>query len=237
MPARTLDRFSAVRFQGQQLQQTVYTGSRLLIRPLAETDAIIDALRAAADEHELDIDVNEVDERLVAIAREAGIGPDEPQPLILRVELLPRWDSGPVSPPDAWPVLQSYRNRFAADTPERAAVQLEHLLTSHTERPATVRRGASPGIPYWQVAGRAGNPYWQVAGADRQPVLARPPERATRQVPYWQAADTTAPRLAGGDELASYAVTGLRRPDTGRLGRTRTRALSRTSGWRIAAGR
>src|SRR6478735_556237 len=156
---RTLDPSSAVRFQGQQLQPTIYTGSRLLIRPLAETDAIVDALRAAADEHNLDIDVNDIDERLVAIAREAGIGPDEPQPLVLRVELLPRWDSGPVSPPDAWPVLQSYRNRFAADAPERAAVQLEHLLTSHTEGSGA---GGITGNPYWHVPSASGNPYWHV---------------------------------------------------------------------------
>ena len=205
---RTLDPSSAVRFQGQQLQPTIYTGSRLLIRPLAETDAIVDALRAAADEHNLDIDVNDIDERLVAIAREAGIGPDEPQPLILRVELLPRWDSGPVSPPDAWPVLQSYRNRFAADAPEPAAVQLEHLLTSHTEGSGAGGITGNPywhvpsasGNPYWHVPSASGNPYWHVPGAGGNPYWHVPGGSGN---PYWHVPTT------GGDELASYGVPGF----------------------------
>ncbi len=194
---RTLDPTTAVRFQGQQLQQTVYTGTRLLVRPLAESDAIIDALRAAADEHDLDIDVNDVDERLVAIAREAGIGPDEPQPLILRVELLPRWDAGPVSPPDAWPVLQSYRARFSADEPERAAVQLEHLLTSHTDGGG---HGGISGNPYWHVPSASGNPYWHVPSASGNPYWHVPSGTGS---PYWHVPTT------GGDELASYGVPGF----------------------------
>lgn len=160
---RTLDPDTAVRFQGQRLHATVYAGSRLLVRPTAQIEAILQALRAAADAHQLDIDVDAEDERLVRIAREAGIGPDEPQPLLLRVELLPRWDAGPVSPPDAWPVLQSYRNRFELGRPERGAVQLDHLLTSHTD-PTNPARAGITGTPYWQVPGTTGAPYWQVPG-------------------------------------------------------------------------
>lgn len=233
---RTLDPSSAVRFEGQQLQQTVYTGSRLLIRPLADTDAIITALREAADEHDLDIDVNDVDERLLAIAREAGIGPDEPQPLILRVELLPRWNAGPVSPPDAWPVLQSYRNKFAADQPERAAVQLEHLLTSHDAAGGAEGGGitgnpywhvpSATGNPYWHVPSASGNPYWHVPGAGADPYWHVPGGSGN---PYWHVPTT------GTEELASYAVPGFggrtpvtwvgpgpaRHTDDGLLGRRR----------------
>ena len=218
---RTLDPSTAVRFEGQQLQSTVYSGTRLLIRPIDELDAIIDALREAADEHQLDIDVNDLDERLVEIARQAGIGPDEPQPLILRVELLPRWNAGPVSPPDAWPVLQSYRRRFAADDRQRAAVQLDHLLTSHAGAPDTeppaAEHGGITGNPYWQAAGIAGNPYWQAAGATANPYWqaaaanANPYWQAagTSGNPYWQAADTTAtPYWQAASELASYAAPG-----------------------------
>jgi Subtilase family len=189
---RTLDPSTAVRFAGQQLQPTVYAGSRLLVRPTANVDAILSALTAAAEEHHLDIDVNDLDERLVRLAREAGIGPDEPQPLVLRVELLPRFDDGPVAPPDAWPVLQSYRNRFAANRAERAAVQLDHLITSHSDHDAGIH-----GNPYWQVPGTSastgsangngpiGTPYWQVPSS-------------TTGTPYWQVPS----------ELAQYAAPG-----------------------------
>jgi Subtilase family len=197
--ARTLDPATASRFQDQRLESTIYTGSRLLVRPVVALDRIVPHLEAAADEHGLDIRVDDLDEQLVEIARQAGIGPDELQPLIVRAELLPRWDSGPVSPPDAWPVLQSYRARFAVGTPERAAVQLEHLLTSN-DPPDSGERDGIVGNPYWHVPSATGNPYWHVPGTGGNPYWHVPSSSGN---PYWHVPGT------GGQELASYAVPGF----------------------------
>ena len=204
---RTLDPDTAVRFQGQRLHATVYAGSWLLVRPTGQIEAILEALRAAADEHALDIDIDididaeDEDERLVRIAREAGIGPDEPQPLLLRVELLPRWDAGPVSPPDAWPVLQSYRNRFELGRPERGAVQLNHLLTSHIDHTDPAGAGTTG------TTGTTGTPYR--AGAHRSTV---DPDDFRSGFGLWSGTSFAAPILVG--EVAQHMMsTGVLPPD------------------------
>jgi subtilisin family serine protease len=152
---RTLDPGTAVRSGGQQLQSTVYRGSRLLVRPTAHEDALLATLTAIADEQfGLDVRVDPVDERMRELAREVGIGADDPQPLVLRVELLARYDDGPTGPPDAWPVLQAVRHAYPPGSPERAAVQLDHVVTSHVG-------GGVTGTPYWRGPGTGGTPYWR----------------------------------------------------------------------------
>jgi hypothetical protein len=152
--ARTLDPGTAVRFQNQKLESTVYTGGQLLVRPSTAESSILDSLNKAADQLDLDIAVNQVDQRLRAMASAAGIAPEDPQPLLLRVDLVPRWNHGPVSPPDAWPVLQFYRSMFKPGDPMRSAVQLNHLITSHS----------MTADPYWHPFAVA-NPYWHPFGS------------------------------------------------------------------------
>ena len=57
--------------------------------------------------------------------------------------------------PDAWQVLQRFR-AGASDAAERDAVQLDHVLVSHSQ--------SIFGTPYWRVPGTTGNPYWRVPG-------------------------------------------------------------------------
>lgn len=149
---RSLDPTVAVRFEQQQLDSTVYAGSRLLLRPTADERKIEDALARAADAHGYDLEIDPVDRRLRQMARAAGIASDEPQPLLTRVHLLPRWGDGPQAPPDAWPVLQTFRGMFGARDSNRNAVQLDHLMTS----------AAVTGTPYWRIPGTEANPYWRI---------------------------------------------------------------------------
>ncbi len=171
--SRTLDPSTATRFDDQRLQPTVYGGSRLLVRPTADEDAVMRQLRAAADKNGLEVVENPVDEQMRRLAREAGIGPEEPQPLILRVDLVPRASDAPIQPVDAWKVLQEFRAAFPADAPQRAAVQLDHVLTPHTENII--------GTPYWKVPGTVGTPYWKVPSGN--PYLDAPSGIAQYAVP------------------------------------------------------
>jgi subtilisin family serine protease len=173
--SRTLDPVTAVRFHDQRLEPTVYAGAQLLVRPTADEDAVLARLTEVADAAKLDLQLNPVDERMRELAREAGIGPDEPQPLIRRVDLVPRWDDGPVKPPDAWPVLQKFRAGYPAGAPQRAAVQLDHVLVSHT--------GGVTGNPYWRVPGTTGNPYWRVPSGTGNPYVDVPGGIAEYAVP------------------------------------------------------
>lgn len=147
---RTLDPGTAVRLRGQSLEPTVYAGSQLLLRPSANESGIIDHIRSAADDNDLDIAIDPVDQRLRRMARAAGISPEEAQPLISRIRLVPRWDGRPVPPPDAWAVLQSFRSRYKRTHPDCATVQLNHLMT------AAVAVG---GKPYIKAPGTDPNPY------------------------------------------------------------------------------
>lgn len=209
--SRALDPATAVRFQHQHLQTTVYSGSQLLIRPTAHEEAVLATVAEAADHLNLDIRVNQVDERLREMARAAGITAEEAQPLLLRVDLLPRWDKGPVSPPDAWPVLQEFRNlcaRYGWDKADSSAVQLDHLVTSHTEVDVT-------GTPYWQVPGTAGNPYRQVPGTMGTPYWQVP---GTAGTPYWQvpgggAGEYAAPGWGGRTPVSWVGPEPNRSPD------------------------
>jgi subtilisin family serine protease len=152
-----------------------------------------------ADAAKLDLHVNPVDERMRELAREAGIGPDEPQPLIRRVDLVPRWDDGPVKPPDAWPVLQKFRAGYPAGAPQRAAVQLDHVLTSHT--------AGITGNPYWRVPGTTGTPYWRVPGTTGTPYWRVPGSTGN---PYWRVPSGTGnPYLDVPGGVAEYAAPGF----------------------------
>lgn len=146
--ARFLDPAVAVHFDGQQLAPTTYAGDQLLLRPGRHHEEVLAVLRRAAEQEGYDVDVDEVDAELVALARQAGIALDDRLPLVVRVSLRRRHDGRPRPAPDVWPVLQSFR-AMIGDGPEREAVQLEHLLTTAA--------GVKP-APY--VAHAAGaNPY------------------------------------------------------------------------------
>ncbi|GAA1434787.1 S8 family serine peptidase [Microlunatus lacustris] len=184
---RALDPGTAVRSGGQQLQSTVYRGSRLLVRPTAHEDAVLARLTEIADrQFGLDLVVDPLDVRLRELARAAGIGPDEPQPLVLRVELRARYGDGPVGPPDAWPVLQAFRHGYPAGSPEAASVQLDHVVTPHAEDGVTAN-------PYWKVPGTSSNPYWKVPG--------------TSGNPYWKVPSGN-PYVDTAGGLAEYAAPG-----------------------------
>jgi hypothetical protein len=145
--ARFLDPGSAVRFQGQRLETTAYAGDELLLRPSQDDSQILDALTRAAELEGYDARANEDDYDLVDLAREADIPLDDTQPLVVRITLHRRQTGRPLPPPDAWPVLQRFRE-LIGDEMRRNAVQLEHLLTTAAVKPA----------PY--VAHSAGvNPY------------------------------------------------------------------------------
>lgn len=152
--SRALDPTTAVRFRDQQVHPTVYGGSRLLVRPTVDEDAVLERLTEIASEFDLDVEVNAGDEHLRQLAREAGIGPEDPQPLLRRIELVPRSEEALVQLPDAWPVLQRFRASYPADAPQRQAVQLDHVLTSHSD--------SIVGTPYWKIPGTGGNPYWKI---------------------------------------------------------------------------
>lgn len=188
---RSLDPARASRFRGQDLDSTVYAGSQLLVRVTSNFDEIRRVLTevAAGDKHRLTANFNELDAELQEIAEAAGIAVDEESPLLVRVSLEPaESETGPLSPPDAWRVLQDFRARFLDDVRSREAVQLNHVLTS-----ATVT-----GNPYWHAAGTV-NPYWHAAG------VANPYWQAPGQAaPYWHGPGSQPP---GG--VAEYAVPGL----------------------------
>jgi len=153
--SRTLDPSTAVRFRDQKLHSTVYGAAQLLVRPTEREKSLIDRLVKIAKDLGWKAEVNPVDERLVELARGADIGPTHPQPLLRRVRLTPLSDQGLVELPDAWQVLQRFR-AGAADDAERDAVQLDHVLISHSQ--------SIFGTPYWRVPGTTGNPYWRVPG-------------------------------------------------------------------------
>ncbi len=157
---RALDPATAVRFGDQRLTGTVYRGSRLLVRPTADEDALLATLTRVADEQfGLDVAVDPVSERIRALAREVGLRPEDPQPLLLRVELRSRFADGPAGPPDAWPVLQAFRNAYPPGSTQRAAVQLDHVVISHGPGGAT--DNGITGNPYWRGPGTEGAPYWR----------------------------------------------------------------------------
>src|SRR5215211_1290919 len=157
--SRNLDPTTAPRLGNQQLHPTVYGGSRLLVRPTADEDAVLERLRTVAADFDppLELEVSPVDELLRQLARDAGISPEDPQPLLLRVQLVPRAQDELVEPADAWQVLQRFRASYPTDAPERTAVQLDHVLTPHTDSIVST--------PYWRVPSgywRVPSGYWRV---------------------------------------------------------------------------
>ena len=129
--ARFLDPQTASRFADQRLQPTAYVGAGLLVRPATDgrVDArVLSALRSAASDEGWAVEVDEADRALVDLARRAGVL-GERHPLVVRARLVRvAGDTAPRTTPDAWPVLQRFR--AAVDAPTRAAVQLQHLLTT-----------------------------------------------------------------------------------------------------------
>jgi hypothetical protein len=121
--SRALDPTTAVRFRDQQVHPTVYGGSRLLVRPTVDEDAVLERLREIASEFDLDVEVNAEDERSRQLAREAGISPQEPQPLLRRIELIPRSAEGLVQLPDAWPPHHAVTRGWDAITARAPTLQ------------------------------------------------------------------------------------------------------------------
>lgn len=192
--ARTLDPTRAARFDGQDLQSTVYAGTQLIIRATPDREKVEDKLREVAKARGLWASFNEVDEQLYELAREAGVDlAEDGMPLLIRVRLEPhRSASGPLDPPDSWKVLQAYRAKFLRDRRNREAVQLDHVLTPSAEATPYWHSAGSVN-PYWHSAGAA-NPYWHAAGT-----------------PYWHSGTGTPYWHAGGDRevLGEYAVPGF----------------------------
>jgi subtilase family protein len=188
--SRTLDPAAATRFGDQLLQSTVYVGARLLVRPSHDEDAVLERLTriAGAEPFGWDTRVNRTDERMRELAEEVGITADDPQPLLYRVDLLPRWENGPSAPPDAWPVLQAFRASYPPGSPQRELVQLDHVLTAHPEAGLTVN-------PYWRGSSATGTPYWRGSSVGG--------------TPYWRGSGTGNPYLDLPSGLAEYAAPGF----------------------------
>jgi hypothetical protein len=127
--ARFLDPTSAVRFDGQQLDTTAYAGDQLLLRPTKDNNYVLGKLEEAAGLEGYDVKPDSVDSKLLKVARDAGIPFEDAQVLVVRIHLSRRHDGQPVPAPDAWPVLQRFRE-LMGDDPRRQLVQLEHLLTT-----------------------------------------------------------------------------------------------------------
>ena len=197
--SRTLDPVRAIRFHGQDLQSTVYTGTQLLVRVTPNENEVLQALTEAAKANQLKVKVNEADEAVRQLARKAGIGPEDDQPLVTRVGLVPiEEETGPLAPPDAWRVLQTYRAGFREDRRSREAVQLDHVLSAHQLRPTPYWHAAGTVNPYWHSVGSA-NPYWHAPGQSN---------------PYWHAPGSGNPYWhgPGGGQpggLAEYGAPGF----------------------------
>jgi hypothetical protein len=146
--ARFLDPTSAVRFDGQELDPTAYAADQLLLRPTKDDSYVLEKLKDAAQDEGYDFEPNPVDTKLLNLAREAGIPIDDAQPLVIRIQLRRRDHEQPLPAPDAWPVLQRFRELMGND-PRSHALQLEHLLTT-----------AAPGVePAAYVPHTTVNPY------------------------------------------------------------------------------
>jgi hypothetical protein len=127
--ARFLDPTSAVRFDGQELDPTAYAADQLLLRPTKDDSYVLEKLKDAAQDEGYDFEPNPVDTKLLNLARDAGIPIDDAQPLVIRIRLRRRHHEQPLPAPDAWPVLQRFRELMGND-PRSHALQLEHLLTT-----------------------------------------------------------------------------------------------------------
>lgn len=184
---RTLDPTAALRLRDQHLRSTVYGASRLIVRPTADEEAVITRLQEIANDLGLVPTVNPIDEQMIQLARDAGIGPEEPQPLLRRVTLTPLSEQQLVELPDAWLVLQRFRASYPVDAPQRSAVQLDHVLTSHND--------SIFGNPYWRIPGTTANPYWRIPG--------------TTGNPYWRIPGTGNPYLDVPSGVAEYGIPGF----------------------------
>lgn len=177
--ARFLDPSTAVRFAGQSLQTTAYKADALLVRPTHHgrlDPAVLKALRAAAHAEGWGLRVDEVDNRLVELARQAKVLRRQSNPLVVRVTLVrPDDDDAPRPAPDAWPVLQRYRS--SVGDAHRGAVQLQHLLTTASETDGGLHPdyyvAHGPRLDYY-VAHAPQPSYYVAHGADPSYYVAHP---------------------------------------------------------------
>lgn len=190
--ARVLNPSKAVRVPGQPpIRPTVYIGDRLIVSGSA-SDQATGTLAEAAKRNGLQIVVDEGSRhvRTSELAHRAGL--QELTSLFSTAVRLVPAGSGPAAPPDAWPVLQTFRALIGRSDAGQQQVALDHLMTStmvHTSGspflPSNVQTaapaGGSPsaqyGTPGW--GGRApvnwlGAPPHRTADADlpsRRPVV------------------------------------------------------------------
>ena len=174
---RTLNPATATRFAEQKLQPTDYLGSQLVVRPLADEvgeAGLYDALREAARRLGFRAVRNTTNQRLVRRAREV-VDPGEVIPIVERVDLVPLRENGLLSQADAWEVLQHFRSRSDVTDEQRRAVQLNHVITSHSPGSDDKSPLTKPnpywhptlvsGTPYWHPTPATGTPYWHPTGA------------------------------------------------------------------------
>jgi hypothetical protein len=162
--ARVLDPSTAVRVPGQpQIRTTIYVGDRLIVSGMA-TDATKGTLQEAAKRNGLQIVLDEGSRhvRTAELAVRAGLR--DPVLYSTAVRLVPLV-GGPAAPPDAWPVLQTFRALVDKADAALQQVALDHLMTAahHTSGspypPTTAQPSASAtpsaqyGMPGW--GGRA----------------------------------------------------------------------------------
>ncbi|MEP7177754.1 MAG: S8/S53 family peptidase [Pseudonocardiales bacterium] len=129
--ARVLDPATAVRVPGQPpIRTTVYIGDRLIVSGTA-TEAAKGTLQEAARRNGLQVVLDEGSRhvRTTELAHRARLQ-DLPVLMSTAVRLVPA-DSGPAPPPDAWPVLQTFRALVGRADAAQQQVALDHLMTSN----------------------------------------------------------------------------------------------------------
>jgi hypothetical protein len=164
---RVLDPANAVRLPGQpEIRPTVYVGGRLLVRSVKLGDGVLAALNEAAAESNLRISFDEADQKLLQLAKRAGLEKLAYRVLTTRVHLEATTDR-PAAPADAWQVLQAFRANVGLDSPAANEVSLDHLLTATDGHPnGSVQ---VTGSPYMGGGGVTGSPYMGGGGVNGSP--------------------------------------------------------------------
>lgn len=181
--ASVLDPDRAVQLPGRgEPRPTVYCKTRLLATASALEGSVFERLRAAADRHGVQIRVNDNwDPALTGILgrwEDLGI----PNPTVVRIELEPLPEIAYV-PPDAWTVLQTYREMASGDEGVESAVALDHLLSVASQPYGRPAYGDVTFNPTTTMSGPAASTsnsmYTTMGGGPRQPVtvVGAPPFR------------------------------------------------------------